>query len=667
MGIAYPKSPTSDVVENWFGHDLADPHEPLSHPDDPAVRAWVAAENELTDRWFADSDVEGLAARLRADELPRMLTTITRWRDGYVATRPNGSGSGVCLVLDGAFHELGELEGIPETVGMHVEDAAPCPSNHDLLAVFGELPGDARATCVLWDASARRVTYVRKEVLSMAWSSCDGCLYLAETTSDSDAQTSHTRYVRFDPASGGETVVLDVGDPRAIFGVLFSSSSGRHVVMQTCLDYSHAVWDALDVETGRLSRLCDRPVEWNYVDTIDGTHHFVSMSDANNGVLVGVRDDGQRRVVLAEQPDLVLASGLDETVGFALDGELYLVARRDVSRAILRVSDRSFVELPSRHANVEVIGRDDGAVFLSYVSFVEPPQLLVFDGRVVSRAISVRDASHPDVVVEQRFAPSTADGTPIPYYLVRRRDAAQDGSAWALMYAYGGYNCDMPPWYTERTTGVNVAEWVEAGNVYVHANIRGGSEYGPRWHEGGMGLCKRRCYEDYIGVAQAVLADGWTAPGRIVITGASNGGLLNSVLVTMRPDLWGCVIDSVPHTDMIHFAGDARGPMYVTEYGNPRESKELFEYLLSYSPYHNVRAERYPATYVQTGECDNNVPAYHGKKFAARMQEMSVGEAPVLLRVLEHGGHNRGGTPGEYWRTTAEMRAFIDRAMSATE
>lgn len=131
-----------------------------------------------------------------------------------------------------------------------------------------------------------------------------------------------------------------------------------------------------------------------------------------------------------------------------------------------------------------------------------------------------------------------------------------------------------------------------------------------------------------------------------------------SALVTMRPDLWGCVIDSVPHTDMIHFAEDDRGPMYITEYGNPRESREMFEYLLSYSPYHNVRNMPYPPTYIQTGEKDNNVPPYHGKKLAARMQEMTTGGAPVLLRVLADGSHDRG--KGEdYWRTISEMQLFL--------
>ena len=133
-----------------------------------------------------------------------------------------------------------------------------------------------------------------------------------------------------------------------------------------------------------------------------------------------------------------------------------------------------------------------------------------------------------------------------------------------------------------------------------------------------------------------------------------------STLVTMRPDLWGCVIDSVPHTDMIHFADDDRGPMYITEYGDPNNSEEEYLYLLSYSPVHNVKDVSYPATYIQTGECDNNVPPYHGKSFAATMQEHNQSDNPILLRVLELGSHDRG--QGDvFWRTVAEMHVFMEK------
>ena len=272
------------------------------------------------------------------------------------------------------------------------------------------------------------------------------------------------------------------------------------------------------------------------------------------------------------------------------------------------------------------------------------------------------DESYPDVVVEQLFAPSESDGKMIPYFMVRRKDVKPDGQTPTWIYGYGGYNIPALPWATDKVGGLDIARWAMQGGIYVMATLRGGSEYGTGWHEEGMMFHKKNCYGDFFGVTQKLIADGWTNPKKIVICGCSNGGLLVSTLVTMRPELFGCVIDSVPHTDMIHFTEDARGPMYITEYGNPRESKEMFEYILSYSPYHNVKQTSYPSVYIQTGECDNNVPPYHGKKFAARMQECNRSENPVLLRVLAKGSHDRGS--GEaYWQTIAEAQLFVKKAL----
>jgi prolyl oligopeptidase len=230
------------------------------------------------------------------------------------------------------------------------------------------------------------------------------------------------------------------------------------------------------------------------------------------------------------------------------------------------------------------------------------------------------------------------------------------------MYAYGGYNNAMPPSYHNFFVGLDIVDWVKEGNMYVNINIRGGNEYGEKWHTDGYKLKKKNCYYDFIGVSEGLIKDNYTKPENIAICGGSNGGLLMCALLTMRPDLWGCVIASVPHTDMISFAKDDRGPMYITEYGDP-EDKEQFDYFLTYSPFHNIKKVNYPPIYIQTGECDNNVPPYHGKKMAARLQQYNTSDNPILLRVLEKGSHDRG--KGEVFiQTISEMQTFIELALN---
>lgn len=661
--LSYPVPRKSDTIEDWFGQSLADPYDYFRKTDDPEVKEWVAQENAVTDSWFADKGVDAVMAKLKAARRPEMFMGVHPYKGGYLVSRPGEGGSYENVLVDAAFNEVGPFDDFTAPDNLDVFSVEPSPADDKLVAIYGLYLGDPRPTVIVWDTAAHKVLFELGGTFSFTWSAGDGRLYVSSTEADAATQESHTVFDAFDPATGATERLMAVGDLTAIFGQVAASTDGSSVLLQVSSDYSVALWYAYDVATHKMSALTSEPVEWSYIDTLDGIHCFVSMSGTNNGSVIGVVAGKEPTVLLHESDELILNSGMGASVGFALDDQLFVIGRKDVSRRLVNVTLKEEVELPSDMGDLDIVGREPGREFLKFASFVDAPQLLGFDGHALVRLWASSDAIHPNVVVEQHFAPSTGDGTLIPYYLVRREDTPVDGSSWCLMYAYGGYNTDMPPEYTEMVTGIDIAQWVEEGHIYVQANLRGGNEYGPKWHEGGMLMNKRHCYEDYIGVAEKIIADGWTSAGKIAITGCSNGGLLNSALLTMRPDLWGCVIDSVPQTDMVHVADDDRGPMYITEYGNPRASKEMFEYLLSYSPYHNLTAQAYPPTYVQTGECDNNVPPYHGKKFAARLQELNQADTPTLLRVLARGSHNRGGTPEEYWRTIAEMHVFIAWAM----
>ena len=481
-----------------------------------------------------------------------------------------------------------------------------------------------------------------------------------DTLSDSQAQTCRSRVCAYDVYTDTLRVLMeDRGN--AILGSVNVSSDKKHLMAEMMDDYSHFRYFAIEEESGSICDLSQgKGMQVEYIDTIDDCHYFISKEASTLGELLMVEKGQtlqQAKVVRAEKTEV-----LDG--GFVLNGKLYLTMMDNVSAKIVCVEKDGETEipLPAKFGTLSLSGRTEDAAYFTFESFAFPPVLLRFDGERMEIAMRSSDESYPDVVVEQLFAPSESDGKMIPYFMVRRKDVKPDGQTPTWIYGYGGYNIPALPWATDKVGGLDIARWAMQGGIYVMATLRGGSEYGTGWHEEGMMFHKKNCYGDFFGVTQKLIADGWTNPKKIVICGCSNGGLLVSTLVTMRPELFGCVIDSVPHTDMIHFTEDARGPMYITEYGNPRESKEMFEYILSYSPYHNVKQTSYPSVYIQTGECDNNVPPYHGKKFAARMQECNRSENPVLLRVLAKGSHDRGS--GEaYWQTIAEAQLFVKKAL----
>lgn len=652
MKYQYPECKTVDKTENWFGHELADPYAWLRDRNDPEVLDFVARENAWTDAYFEQKGdkLAGKIAQLKAEKLPELPRDLVPWRDGYLASMVV-EGDYQLAVLDRKFQRTEILPEFETLKDCSVFGAEPCPRASEILAMRVLKPGAARPTVAVCNVESGKVLKEIDGVFSSCWSSGDGCLYYSSTEADAVTQESHSVFFRYDPLTDRETLVYQ-DEGYSVFGQVEASVDGTYVMATVCRDYALAVWIAIETATGKTLQLNQEPVEWKYIDTKEKAHYFVTVSEAANGAVIRVLGPDQVEVVLPESKDI-----LDH--GFSSGGKLFVLGCRDVSSCLICVDTGKETALPEAYASLELAGREGDSVFLKLESFVSAPRILRFDGMVMETVLSASSEEHPDLVVEQKFAPSTGDGELIPYYLVRRKDAVPGTCGPVLMYGYGGYNISMPPGYVEAVSQMQIPRWVENGGIYVNCNLRGGNEYGPRWHEAGMGKNKRHCYEDFIGIAEALIKDGWAEKGKIGIVGCSNGGLLMSTLVTMRPDLWGCVIDSVPHTDMIHFAEDDRGPMYITEYGNPRESKEMFEYLLSYSPYHNVRKTEYPPVYIQTGELDNNVPPYHGKKFAARMQAENQSDSPILLRVLAKGSHDRG--QGEvFWKTIGEMHLFLE-------
>lgn len=659
MAYHYPKFEKSDFSEEFFGHILPDPYHGLKQALDPKVLDWVRQENEFTDRWFDQKELADKIAELKSQKRRPLYTQIGMWNGKLTATKPQ-DGNFKLVRLDQQMQNeelLFERDTVPNYTASSLR---ACPSDQNLLMVHGLYDGDPRQNILLIDSKERKILSTIRDTFGASWSKNQATVYYVDTLSDSQMQTCRSRVCAYDVYTDTLRVLMeDRGN--AILGSVSVSSDKKHLLAEMMDDYSHFRYFAIEEESGSICDLSQgKGMQVEYIDTIDNCHYFISKEASALGELLVVEKGQtlqQAKVVRAEKTEV-----LDG--GFVLNGKLYLTMMDNVSAKMVHIEKNGETEipLPTRFGTLALSGRTEDAVYFTFESFAFPPVLLRFDGEQMEIAMRSSDESYPDVVVEQLFAPSESDGKMIPYFMVRRKDIKPDGQTPTWIYGYGGYNIPALPWATDKVGGLDIARWAMQGGIYVMATLRGGSEYGTGWHEEGMMFHKKNCYGDFFGVTQKLIDDGWTNPKKIVICGCSNGGLLVSTLVTMRPELFGCVIDSVPHTDMIHFTEDARGPMYITEYGNPRESKEMFEYILSYSPYHNVKQTSYPSIYIQTGECDNNVPPYHGKKFAVRMQECNQSENPVLLRVLAKGSHDRGS--GEaYWQTIAEAQLFVKKAL----
>jgi len=247
---------------------------------------------------------------------------------------------------------------------------------------------------------------------------------------------------------------------------------------------------------------------------------------------------------------------------------------------------------------------------------------------------------------------TSKDGTRVPISVIAAPDTPRDGSAPALLVAYGGYGLSMVPGFNaERLL------WLEQGGVFAVANIRGGGEYGEDWHQAGRLTTKQNCFDDFIACAEHLATTGITSQDRLAILGGSNGGLLMGAVLTQRPDIARAVVAAVPVMDSLRSETTTNGRYNTAEFGTVEDPDE-FSALLAYSPYHHVEDETsYPAVLLTAGEFDTRVEAWHAKKMAARLQAATRSGLPVLLR-MESGGHLTGSLDQTVEETT-DIHAFL--------
>ena len=324
-----------------------------------------------------------------------------------------------------------------------------------------------------------------------------------------------------------------------------------------------------------------------------------------------------------------------------IDGKLYLTYLHDVASRIrvfeLDGTPAGEVEVPEYHdASIRPAG--EGKALLTLVSFLQPSVTWLLDLEAGTREV-FREPQAPfaaDGYTVQQVRYTSKDGASAPMYLVHREDIEPDGTVPALLNGYGGFNVALTPRFNPLA-----ALWLEAGGVYAVATLRGGSEYGEEWHQGGMLHNKQNVFDDFISAGEWLIAEGYSDPDRLAIHGASNGGLLVGASLTQRPELYRAVLCGFPELDLIRFYTftETNNMPALLEYGDG-EIPEQFESLRGFSPYQAVRdGVDYPAVMLTQGDRDTRVPPLQARKMAARLQAATSSELPVILRYHPYAGH----------------------------
>jgi prolyl oligopeptidase len=304
-------------------------------------------------------------------------------------------------------------------------------------------------------------------------------------------------------------------------------------------------------------------------------------------------------------------------------------------------------------------------LYFSFTNYVTPGTTYTFDPKTGKSAIYQKpkvDFNSADYESKQVFYTSK-DGTKVPMIITYKKGTKLNGQNPTILYGYGGFNVSLTPAFS-----ISNAVWLENGGVYAVANLRGGGEYGKKWHDAGTQLKKQNVFDDFIAAAEYLINEKYTSSDYLAIKGGSNGGLLVGAVMTQRPDLVKVALPAVGVLDMLRYHTFTAGAGWAYDYGTSEQSKEMYEYIKGYSPVHNVKAgTKYPATMVTTGDHDDRVVPAHSFKFAAELQAKQTGDNPVLIRIDVNAGHGAGKSVAATIQENVDMQVFTLYNMGVKE
>jgi len=359
--------------------------------------------------------------------------------------------------------------------------------------------------------------------------------------------------------------------------------------------------------------------------------------------------------LVAEKEEVLEAAGI-------VGGQLFTQYLKDASSKAyfydLNGNLLSELQLPAIGTLTGFNGKkDNNLAFYGFTSFTFPSSVYQYDvqtGKSAEYKTPEVEFNPDDYVTKQVFYTSK-DGTKIPMFIVHKKGLELDGNNPALLYAYGGFNVSLTPSFN-----ISRVPFLEQGGIYAMANLRGGGEYGEEWHEAGTKMNKQNVFDDFIYAAKYLIAEKYTSSEKLGIIGGSNGGLLIGAVMVQEPSLFKVAIPIVGVMDMLRYQNFTIGWAWASDYGTSADSPEMFEYLLGYSPLHNIqKGVAYPATLAITADHDDRVVPAHTFKFMATLQENASCANPALVRIETKAGHGAGKPTDKQIEESADMYSFI--------
>lgn len=686
--ITYPPAPKGDIVDDYHGAKVPDPYRWLEDPDSDESRAWIEAENEITFKFLAEiRERDPIKKRLTA------LWDFERYgvpfhRGGrYFYEHNNG------LQNQNVLYTLASLDSEPKVLldpNSFSDDGTVALTGYSVsengrLLAYGV--STAGSDWQEWKVREIETGADRNDLLK--WVKFSEASWLPDS--------SGFFYSRYDaPAAGEEfqsanyyeklyfhalgatqeddALIYERPDEKEWGFIGHVTEDGRYLVI--------TVWRGTDPKNGVFYKdLGEGPPTPNnggtrgvveLLNPFDAQYGFVG----NDGPVFWFYTDwdaplGRIIAIDTASPEPsnwreVIPQAQDKLAGVSLVGDRFIAIYLADAQSKVKVFslDGKFerdIELPGIGSVFGFPGRrTDTETFYGYTSFTTPPMIFRYDIPTGSSALLRRsqvDFDPSQFETKQVFYESR-DGTRVPMFITHKKGLALDGANPTYLTGYGGFSAPMTPGFA-----VNMLVWMERGGVFAVPNLRGGGEYGEKWHLAGTKANKQNVFDDFIAAGEWLIANRYTNPSKLAIAGASNGGLLVGACLTQRPELFGAALPAVGVMDMLRFHKFTIGWAWVPEYGSS-ENPDDFAALFAYSPLHNIKPGTcYPATLITTADHDDRVVPAHSFKFAAALQAAQGCDKPVLIRIDTRAGHGAGKPIAKVIEESADRMAFLVRVL----
>ena len=677
--LPYPDSPKGDVVETLHGVAVPDPYRWLEDANSPETKAWVEAQNALTHAYLdAIPERAGIAERLRRLWDYGRVSGVRRAGDRFLYFYNDGLQNQAVLYVTDDLGDEGRVLLDPNalsTDGTVALSGTSVTRDGSLLAYSVSRGGSD------WQEWRVRDIVTGKDLPdAIAWSKFSGASWAKDG--------SGFYYAAYDPPAEGQALQEANFDQRLMFHRLGTTQTddalvyarpdhpewgfwgsatedGRYLVItvRTGTNREKRIF-VKDLETGGEVRdlLPDNDASYDFVGNDGSRLFFLTDKDAPTGRVVAVDANDPR----PERWKTVVPAGETAIEDVSMAGEFLFVTRlvdaaSEVEQIDLQGGFIGKIALPGLGtASVGGARRLAKELFFAFSSYTSPTTIYRLDF-ASGEAASFR----PPVVAfdagayeTRRLLYESKDGTRVPLFVTAKKGLALDGMNPTLLYGYGGFNVSITPGFSPK-----VAAWLEMGGVYAVACIRGGGEYGKAWHDGGRLRNKQNCYDDFVAAAEFLVTKGYTSKAKLACQGGSNGGLLVSVVVNQRPDLWGAALPKVGVMDLVRFPLFTIGWAWTSDFGDPQAPEDLAN-ILRISPLHNLRSDvAYPPVLATTGDHDDRVVPAHSYKYIAALQAAQAGDAPVLIRVETAAGHGAGKPTAKLIDEAADEWAFLFRSL----